>query len=380
MKHVTVIGARGYPSAFPGTSGVEVYIEELANATLEQVDTVHFTILTRSRYQNSLRQTSHSRLTVIPLWSLPGKILEPLSYAVVASMHACLHGSDIVWYHTAGMAVFSWLPRLFGKKVWLTVHSADWERKKWSALEKVVFFHTFRMVAKRCVTKVFAVSRALASEVSQLLESEVTTAKPGVPRLTSFIQKKNAQTNEKPYLLYLGRLVPEKRVEWLLRFASEEKRRTIIAGSHGNLPEYEQELRRKYNSQHIEWRGSVHGDDKWQLLSRATLLVLPSELEGFPITVMESLSVRTPCLLYEGVLPDELQSFSCVTSFKKNTYASFRKRLLKLSSELPTYTFTQEDAKNIGEYTWSNTAKTLAFLLRKEEQVTPHHKPHRLKH
>lgn len=379
MKHVTVIGARGYPSDFAGTSGVEVYIEELTNVLVEQVDTTRFTVLTRSRYQKRLRQASHSQVTVIPLWSIPGKILEPLSYAFIASVYACLNGSDVVWYHTAGMAAFSWLPKLFGKEVWLTVHSADWKRKKWSAVEKKIFFHTFRMIAKKTVTNVFAVSHALASEVSNLLKTEVDIVRPGLPSLTSFIKKKH-RTRKDAYLLYLGRLVPEKRVEWILRFASAEKRRTIIAGSHGNLPEYEQELRGKYNSQCIEWRGSVHGEEKWQLLSNATLLVLPSELEGFPITVMEALSVRTPCLLYEGAMPEELRAFSCVASFKLNTYESFRDYLLVLSREPRKHSFTKEDERNIQKYTWQNTARRLVSLLRKEKEITPHHKPHRLKH
>lgn len=39
-------------------------------------------------------------------------------------------GTDI---HAEGPAFFSWLPKLFGKKVVVTVHGIDWQREKWKS-------------------------------------------------------------------------------------------------------------------------------------------------------------------------------------------------------------------------------------------------------
>ena len=45
---------------------------------------------------------------------------------------------DIVHYHTLGPALFSFIPRLAGKKTAVTVQGLDWQRKKWGAVASAV--------------------------------------------------------------------------------------------------------------------------------------------------------------------------------------------------------------------------------------------------
>ena len=55
--------------------------------------------------------------------------------AVTSSFFGCLAAAfgpyDVVHIHAEGPAMFSWLPRLTGKRVVLTVHGLDWARDKW---------------------------------------------------------------------------------------------------------------------------------------------------------------------------------------------------------------------------------------------------------
>ena len=37
----------------------------------------------------------------------------------------------MVHIHAEGPAFFTWLPKMFGKRVVVTVHGLDWDREKW---------------------------------------------------------------------------------------------------------------------------------------------------------------------------------------------------------------------------------------------------------
>ena len=39
----------------------------------------------------------------------------------------------MVHIHAEGPAFFSWLPKILGKRVVVTVHGIDWQREKWKA-------------------------------------------------------------------------------------------------------------------------------------------------------------------------------------------------------------------------------------------------------
>jgi glycosyltransferase involved in cell wall biosynthesis len=364
MKKVLIIGPRAYPSQFEGTSGVETYIEEVVQEMVTQSDQLHLQIFTRKKYQQTVKQYSKIEVTTTALPSLPGKLLEGVSYSVIASLRSCWQSSDVVWYHTAGMASFAWLPYLFGKKVWITVHSADWQRKKWSSGEKFLFFHTFCWVAKHCATEVFAVSEELVKKTTDLVGRSVTLTVAGLPKnVGSITTQKDSHPAE--YILYLGRLVPEKRVEWLLEFCSQHRYPVIIAGSHGNMPEYEKKLRETYQDKLITWVGTVSGKNKWQLLQKTKVLVLPSELEGLPIVVLESISTQTPIFLHENILPKELSKISLVTTFTNNDYASFdqalQNTLQRLKKKRPQ--LSRSELRSLSLYDWTSTSRVYLGVL-----------------
>ena len=46
--------------------------------------------------------------------------------------------ADIVHYHCLGPALFSFLPRWFGKKTVVTVQGLDWQRRKWGRIASAI--------------------------------------------------------------------------------------------------------------------------------------------------------------------------------------------------------------------------------------------------
>lgn len=357
MNQLLIIGPRAYPSQFEGTSGVEAYIEEVVQEMLAQDTHIQVKIFTRKKYQQHIKQKTLHRVDITPLMSLPGKVLEGISYSFFASLLSCWDTSDVVWYHTAGMASFAWIPRLFGKKVWITIHSADWQRKKWNKIERFFFFHVFCFVSKYCATQVFAVSSSLVLQSTKILQRPVVLTVAGLPKMNKQVSHgKEKQTLQ--YLLYLGRLVPEKRVEWLLQFSEKHSYPVTIAGSHGNMPKYEKHLRERYQGRSITWLGTVTGKKKWELLQRAKLLVLPSELEGLPIVALESISTQTPIFLHDSILPNDLSKLSLVSTFTHADYASFERALQKTlqNIEKKRPKLSRAELRSLSLYNWTSTA------------------------
>jgi glycosyltransferase involved in cell wall biosynthesis len=104
------------------------------------------------------------------------------------------------------------------------------------------------------------------------------------------------------YVLFLGRLVPEKRPDWAIRAFQEIPDgaiRLVIAGGSSATDQYVRDLKKlaKPTTDRILFTDAVYGPLKEELLANARLFVLPSALEGLPITLLEAMSYGRPCLV-----------------------------------------------------------------------------------
>jgi glycosyltransferase involved in cell wall biosynthesis len=121
------------------------------------------------------------------------------------------------------------------------------------------------------------------------------------------------------YLLFLGRLTPEKRPDWTIRAFQgipDAEMRLVIAGGSSATDHYVEELKSLAEplSDRILFTGPVYGPLKDELLANARAFVLPSALEGLPITLLEAMSHGRPCLAsdilpHRGVIQDGKNGF-----------------------------------------------------------------------
>lgn len=284
---VAMLGTRGLPATH---GGVERAVEELSSRLAARGHRI--TVYCRPSYCPD-RLGEHRGVALRYLPSIPTKHLEAISHSLLAAVSAALGPYDTVHIHSIGPALVSFIPRLTGKRVVVTIHALDWKRRKWGRLAKLAL-----RVGARCAARhtdaTITVSRAAQRYFKERYGREPFHIPNGVARIP-----RQDERDDGAYLLFLGRLVPEKRVkDLILAFRSlDGTTRLVIAGDGYFSDSHVAELKRlAEDDSRISFTGAVYGDEKEDLLARASALVNPSDLEGHPIVLLEALAHGTPVL------------------------------------------------------------------------------------
>lgn len=122
---VAFVGGRGVAAKY---SGVESYYE----ATGARLAAKGHRITAYCRSYFTPKVSEHNGMRVVRLPTVRTKHLDTLLHTALSTVHASFGNCDIVHYQTLGPALFSLIPRCFGKKTLVTVQGLDWQRSKWS--------------------------------------------------------------------------------------------------------------------------------------------------------------------------------------------------------------------------------------------------------
>jgi glycosyltransferase involved in cell wall biosynthesis len=102
------------------------------------------------------------------------------------------------------------------------------------------------------------------------------------------------------YVLFVGRLVPEKAPDLLVRAFAGIGRpdlRLVIVGGSSFTDEFVRGLQLLAAADpRIVFAGRLHGEPLRELYANAAVFVLPSDLEGMPLTLIEAAAEGTPLL------------------------------------------------------------------------------------
>ncbi len=341
--HISIIGNRSYPPDFIGTSGVERYTFEIVERLLKLNSNFFITIYIKHGYSSkaTLPKINNNRLVLKSILSPKGKFSESIWYSFVSSVSAALSDSSTVWYHGIGCSSFCFIPWLARKRILITVHSQDWKRTKWPYWGRAIFHLVAKIIFLLPFTFI-AVSKKLSSLLLQHHNVRCRVASPGVDFLhiksgeSSDQSQININLKGKKYLLFLGRIVPEKRLEWLIQALYELSISDTscevdlaVVGKNGNTPSYEINMRKlaMCNSR-IHWLPSMFGRRKTDIIRNAHALIIPSSVEGNPLVAWEATALGTSCLLSSDFYDQRLGSSHLV--FDRDSYHSFKNQLMKI--------------------------------------------------
>ena len=293
---IAMIGQKGIPSR---AGGVEIHVEELAAGLVEagaQVD-----VYCRRYYcKNRVKMHRGIRLYYIP--TISTKHLDAIIYTFFATVIALFRGYDIFHYHACGPSSLCWIPRLFGKKVVCTTHGLDWKRAKWGAIGQDYLKFGEKIIGKYA-NEIIVLNEPMQSYFQETYGRDTNVIPNGVGEpalLDADLIKSKWGLEKNSYILFLGRLVPEKGIHYLIEAYKQAglTKKLVIAGGSSHSDDYVERLAAmSIDDDNIIMTGFVSGQTLEELYSNAFLYVLPSDVEGLPISLLEAMSYRRCCLV-----------------------------------------------------------------------------------
>lgn len=281
---VAFIGARGVVSKY---SGIESYYEEVGSRLAEMGYEV--TVYCRNYFTPDVARYKGMRLVRLP--TIRTKHLDTVVHTFLSTIHAMFSAGDIVHFHALGPALFSFLPRLAGKKTVVTVQGLDWQRKKWSRFAGAVL-RVGEWASARFPNRTMVVSKTLQERYRNLYRTEAVYVPNGTTIRDRSSSSQLPEWGLQPgqYILFLGRFSPEKNCHLLI--AAYEQLLTpmklVLAGGSSHTDSYAQQLRQHANGK-IVFLNWVSGDALSELLTNAALFVLPSDLEGMSLALLDAM-------------------------------------------------------------------------------------------
>ena len=229
--------------------------------------------------------------------------LAAVSSSFFAALCSAFGKYDVVHIHAEGPAFFSWLPKMFGKRVVVTVHGIDWQREKWQSGLGSKFIHQGEKNAAKYADEVIVLSKGVQDYFKETYGRETHFIPNGVNRPqireASLITDKFGLKKDS-YILFLGRLVPEKGIRYLVEAFKNVKtdKKLVIAGGSSDTDSFTEELKElAKGDDRILFTGFVQGAMLGELYSNAYIYTLPSDLEGMPLSLLEAMSYGNCCLV-----------------------------------------------------------------------------------
>jgi glycosyltransferase involved in cell wall biosynthesis len=299
---IAMMGLRGIPATH---GGIEYTAEALS---LQLAGRGHdVTVYSRTAYAPS-REPSYRGVRLRYLPQVDTKHLEAASHTLLSVLDALrARRFDVLHIHATGPALFSVLPRLAGTPTVVTVHALDWRREKWGAMARGALRAGLR-VAATVPDRTIVVSQELERHLREEFGSDPVHIPNGID--PGLFEDTEPVEGLEPggFLLFLGRLVPEKGIHTLLRAfaATDLRQRLVVAGPGTHTSDYVRELEAlAARDPRVTLLGPVYGAQKAWLLRNAKLMVNPSTLEGMPIVVLEGGACARPLLLSD--IPEHLE-------------------------------------------------------------------------
>ncbi len=249
----------------------------------------------------------------------------------------------------------------------MTNHGLDWQREKWGKGIASTYIRIGEKMAVRYADEIIVLSRSMQTYFQNMYGRETVFIPNGVSRQEPKEARKikdKFSLEKDGYILSLGRIVPEKGLRYLIKAYKELEtdKKLVIAGATSDTDGFEQELYQlAEKDERIVFTGFVSGRLWEELYSNAYIYVLPSDLEGMPLSLLEAMSYGNCCVVSDIKECTEVVDNKAVV-FPKGNVRELREKLRELCEHKELVARYKQEAADFicRKYNWDDVAqKTL---------------------
>jgi glycosyltransferase involved in cell wall biosynthesis len=305
-------------------------------------------------------------------FTIDKKGLAAVSSSFFGTLKILFSNAGVVHYHAEGpSAMIPIIKFLSKKRVVVTIHGLDWKRDKWGTGFASKYIKFGEKMAAKYADEIIVLSDGVKEYFKETYNRDTRFIPNGVTRpevLKADIIRKKYNLGKDDYFLFLGRIVPEKGIHYLIDAYSQvsTSKKLVIAGGASDTDFYYEELKRKaQNNKNIIFTGFVKGQELQELYSNAYVYVLPSDLEGMPLSLLEAMSYGNCCLTSDiDECATVMEDYG--VTFKKGDILDLSQSLQKLNNDVSIVQKLKSESTQfiLGKYNWDDVADKTIELYR----------------
>ncbi|MCD7811607.1 MAG: glycosyltransferase family 4 protein [Ruminococcus sp.] len=361
-----MLGHKTVPAIDSSRGGIEVVVEELAPRLVEMGSEV--TCYNRTGCDNGgLTEYKGVKLKPVPTFKRKG--LAAMTSSFFATVRATFGGYDVIHFHAEGPCFWMWIPRLFGKRCVATIHGLDFAREKWKSGIGSKYIKYGEKMAVKYAAEIIVLSKGVQEYFQKNYGRKTVFIPNGVSRPQIREAKEITERfglKKDDYILFLGRIVPEKGLKYLVEAYKglHTDKKLVIAGGSSDTDEFTQELK-QLAGEDVIFTGFVAGRLREELYSNAYVYVLPSDLEGMPLSLLEAMSYGNCCVVSDIEECAEVVEDKAVV-FQKSDVGDLKEKLQGLCDDDTAVKKYKDCAAEYicTKYSWDDVAERTLRLYR----------------
>lgn len=313
---IAILGTRGIPANY---SGFETSVEETAWRLAERG---HDVVVYCRTNNVEINENEYRGVKLVKLPSIKSKHLDTPFHTTLSVCHLLMGKlrPDIIQMYGVGNSLWLLPLKIARKPIVAVVDGLDWQRKKWGQFAKF-FLRISEKFALWWTDEYVVDSQAVIKHYLSRYKSPPIYIPYGanVPKTTmpdTLVREYGLIPNE--YVLFVGRLVPEKGVHHLISAFEkvETDKKLVIVGDNAHDKDYVERLKSSKDPR-IHFLGFVYGEAYRQLNKYAYVYVQPSELEGTSPALLGAMGLGN-CVLVSDIPENRETIEDAGVTFKKN--------------------------------------------------------------
>lgn len=376
MKKKLRIAMLGHKHVLSNEGGIEKVVRELSTRLVSNGCDVTCYDRKNKHVMNSTESlpklSEYKGVKIKNCFTIDKKGLAAVSSSFFGTLKILFSNAEVVHYHAEGpSAMIPIIKFLSKKRVVVTIHGLDWKRDKWGTGFASKYIKFGEKMAAKYADEIIVLSDGVKEYFKETYNRDTRFIPNGVTRpevLKADIIRKKHNLGQDDYFLFLGRIVPEKGIHYLIDAYNQvsTSKKLVIAGGASDTDSYYEELKRKaQNNKNIIFTGFVQGQELEELYSNAYVYVLPSDLEGMPLSLLEAMSYGNCCLTSDiDECATVMEDYG--VTFKRGDILDLSQSLQKLNNDVSIVQKLKSESPQfiLEKYNWDDIADKTIELYR----------------